>query len=97
MNEQVVISRREKNFDITGSGCLLQILGLLAPIVISTLLSFIGGMAMGLVGGVIGVILLVVLLLKGLAKQTKWICSNCKNPIESPELKECAACGARLE
>jgi hypothetical protein len=97
MNEQVVIARREKNFDITGSGCLLQILGLLAPIVISTLLGFIGGMALGFVGGVIGVILLVILFLKGSAEQTKWICSNCKCPIGLPEDKLCATCGARLE
>ena len=97
MNEQVVIARREKNFDITGSGCLLQLLGLLAPIVISTLLSLIGGMALGFVGGVIGVIVLVILFLEGSAKQTKWICSNCKNPIGLPEVKLCAACGALLE
>jgi hypothetical protein len=97
MNERIVIARREKNFDITGSGCLLQVLGLLAPLVISTLLGFVGGMALGLIGGVIGVILLVVLLLKGLAKQTKWICSNCKNPIGLPEVKLCATCGAQLE
>ena len=97
MNEQVVIARREKNFDITGSGCLLQVLGLLAPIVISTLFGSIGGMALGLIGGVIGVILLVVLFLKGSAKQTKWVCSNCKNPIGMPEVKLCATCGARLE
>ena len=97
MNEQVVIARREKNFDITGSGCLLQVLGLLAPIVISTILGFIGGMALGFIGGVIGVILLVVLFLKGSAKQTKWICSNCKNPVDSEEMALCATCGARLE
>lgn len=97
MNEQVVSARREKNFDITGSGCLLQVLGLLAPIVISALLGFIGGMALGLIGGLIGVILLVVLFSKGSAKQTKWICSNCKNPIGMSEVKMCAACGARLE
>lgn len=97
MNEQMVIARREKNFDITGSGCLLQVLGLLAPIVISTLLGFIGGMALGFVGGVIGVILLVVLFLKGSAKQTKWICGNCKSPIGLPDNKLCATCGARLE
>jgi hypothetical protein len=96
MNEQV-IARREKNFDITGSGCLLQIMGLLAPIAISTLLSFIGGMALGLVGGVVGVILLVILLLKGSAMQTKWICSNCKSPIGLPDDKLCVTCGARLE
>ena len=97
MNEQVVIARREKNFDITGSGCLLQVLGLLAPIVFSALFGSIGGMALGLIGGVIGVILLVVLFWKGSAKQTKWICSNCKNPIGLPETKLCATCGARLE
>jgi len=97
MNEQVVIARREKNFDISGSGCVLQLLGLLAPIVISTLLSLIGGMALGLVGGVIGVIVLVILFLQGSAKQTKWICSNCKNPLGLPEVGLCATCGARLE
>jgi len=97
MNEQVVIARREKNFDITGSGCLLQVLGLLAPIVISTLFSIIGGMALGFAGGVIGVSLLVVLIWKGSAKHTKWICGNCKSPIEVSEDRLCATCGARLE
>ncbi len=38
-----------------------------------------------------------VLFLKGSAKQTKWICSNCKSPIGLPEVNLCAACGARLE
>ena len=97
MNEQVVIARREKNFDITGSGCLLQVLGLLAPIVVSALLGFIGGMALGFIGGVIGVTLLVVLFLEGSAKQTKWVCSHCKNPIGMPDVKLCATCGAQLE
>jgi hypothetical protein len=73
MNEPVAIARREKNFDITGPGCLLQILGLLAPIVISSLFGFIGGMALGFIGGVIGVVVLVALFLKGSAKQTKWV------------------------
>lgn len=97
MNEEVVVARREKNFDLTGSGCLLQLSGLLAPIVISTLLSLIGGMALGLVGGVIGIVLLVVLFLKGSAKQTKWVCSNCKSLIGSPDAKVCDTCGVRLE
>jgi hypothetical protein len=43
MNEQVLIARREKNFDISGVGCLIQVLGLLAPIVISVFLGYIGG------------------------------------------------------
>jgi hypothetical protein len=89
MNEQVLTARREKNFDITGAGCLLQILGLLAPIVISVFL--------GYIGGAIGVVLLVVLIIMGSAKQTKWICSNCKNPIDSQEVNVCATCGAQLE
>jgi len=89
MNEQVVIARREKNFDITGAGCLIQVLGMLAPIVISVFL--------GLIGGAIGMVLLVVLFFIGSAKQTKWICSNCKNPIDSEEVNLCATCGARLE
>src|SRR5690349_10879877 len=97
MNEQGAIARREKNFDITGSGCLLQGLGLLAPFVVSTLFSIIGGMALGLIGGAIGVILLIVLIWKGSAKHTKWICSNCKSPIGVPEDKLCATCGASLE
>ena len=89
MNEQVLTARREKNFDITGAGCLLQILGLLAPIVISVFL--------GYIGGAIGVVVLVVLIVMGSAKQTKWICSNCKNPIDSQEVNVCATCGAQLE
>jgi hypothetical protein len=89
MNEQFLTARREKNFDITGAGCLLQILGLLAPIVISVFL--------GYIGGAIGVVVLVVLIVMGSAKQTKWICSNCKNPIDSQEVNVCATCGAQLE
>jgi hypothetical protein len=97
MNDPIVTARREKNFDVTGSGCLLQVLGLLAPIVISALLGSIGGMALGLIGGVIGVILLVVLFSKASAKQTKWICGQCKNPVGLPEARMCTTCGARLE
>ena len=97
MSEQGAIARREKNFDITGSGCLLQVLGLLALIVISTLFSIVGGMALGLVGGAIGVILLIVLMWKGSARHFKWICSNCKSPIGVPEDKMCETCGASLE
>ena len=97
MNDPVVIAKKDKNFDLTGAGCLLQLLGLLAPIIVSTLFSIVGGMALGLIGGVIGVILLVVLFLKGFANQTKWICSNCKSPIEPKQVNLCATCGARLE
>jgi hypothetical protein len=89
MNEQVVIARREKNFDISGVGCVIQGLGLLAPFAISVFLGFIGG--------AIGMILLVVMFFIGAAKHTKWICSNCKNPVDSEEVALCASCGAHLE
>jgi len=89
MDEQAISARREKNFDISGVGCLIQGLGLLAPIVISVFLGFIGG--------AIGVILLVVMFFIGSAKSTKWICGNCKNPIDSKEVTVCATCGAHLE
>ena len=89
MNEQVLIARREKNFDISGVGCLLQVLGLLAPIVISAFLGF--------VGGAIGMFLLVVMFFIGAAKHRKWICSNCKNPVDSEKDAGCRTCGAHLE
>jgi hypothetical protein len=89
MNEQALISRREKNFDISGVGCLIQVLGLLAPIMISVFL--------GYIGGAIGMVLLVVMFFLGAAKHTKWICSNCKNPIDSEEVAVCPTCGANLE
>jgi hypothetical protein len=89
MNEQVLIARREKNFDISGFGCLVQGLGLLAPIVISVFL--------GYIGGAIGMVFLVVMFFIGAAKHTKWICSNCKNPIDSEEAAVCPTCGAHLE
>jgi hypothetical protein len=89
MNEQVLIARREKNFDISGAGCLIQVLGLLAPVVISVFL--------GYIGGAIGMVLLVVMLFIGAAKHTKWICSNCKNPVDSEEVAVCQTCGAHLE
>ena len=89
MNEQVVIARREKNFDVSAVGCLIQGLGLLAPFVISVFLGFIGG--------AIGMVLLVVMFFVGAAKHTKWICSNCKNPVDSEEAAVCPTCGTRLE
>jgi hypothetical protein len=89
MNEQVLIARREKNFDISGVGCLIQVLGLLAPIVIS--------MFLGYIGGVIGIVLLVAMFFEGAAKHTKWICSNCKDLIDSEQLAVCPTCGANLE
>ena len=89
MNEHVAIARREKNFDITGGGCLIQVLGLLAPFVVSAFLGFIGG--------AIGMVLLVVMFIIGAAKNTKWICSNCKNPVDSDEIDLCATCGAHFE
>jgi hypothetical protein len=89
MNEQVLNARREKNFDISGAGCLIQVLGLLAPIGISVFL--------GYIGGAIGMVLLVVMFFIGAAKHTKWICSNCKNPVDSDEVVVCPMCGAHLE
>ena len=89
MNEQVVTARRKKNFDISGVGCLIQALGLLAPIVIGTLLGFIGA--------TIGAALFIVMFFIGAAKHTKWICSNCENPIDSEASAVCSTCGAHLE
>ena len=88
MNEQILIARREKNFDVSGVGCLIQSVGLLAPIGISLLL--------GYIGGAIGMVILVVMFFAGAARHTKWICSNCKNPLDAEEVAECAACGARF-
>jgi hypothetical protein len=89
MNEEGVIARREKNFDISGAGCLIQILGLLAPIGISVFL--------GYIGGAIGMVLLVVMFFIGAGKHKKLICGNCKNPIESEEVVVCPTCGVHLE
>ena len=89
MNEQVLIARREKNFDISGIGCLIQVLGLLAPFAISVFLSY--------VGGAIGMVFLVVMFFVGAAKHTKWICNNCKNPVDSEEVAVCPTCEAHLE
>jgi hypothetical protein len=89
MNEQVVIAEREKNFDITGVGCLLQALGLLAPIILS--------IPLGFIGGGIGMALLPILLLVGTSKSTKWICGSCKNPLASKEMSLCDTCGAHLK
>ena len=89
MNEQVLAARREKNFDISGVGCSIQVLGLLAPIAISVFL--------GYIGGAIGMVLLVVMFFIGAGKHTKWICSNCKNPVDPEEVAVCPTCGAHLE
>jgi hypothetical protein len=89
MIEEPLTAHREKNFDISGVGCLIQVLGLLAPFVISAFLGF--------VGGAIGTIILVVMFFIGSKKYTKVICSNCKNLIESTETAVCPTCGARLE
>jgi hypothetical protein len=89
MNEQVYSARRERNFDISGGGCLIQVLGLLAPIIIS--------MFLGYLGGAIGMVLLVVMFFIGAARHKKWVCSNCKNPVDSEDVALCQTCGLHLE
>ena len=89
MNEQPLKAKREKRTEFAGVGCLIQGLGLIAPFVLGAL--------MGIVGVVIGIVMLFVLLGIGSAKATKWICSNCKNPIASNEVTVCSACHARLD
>ena len=74
--------------EVAGTGCLLQLLGLIAP--------FLLGAVMGPIGIVFGVILLVVLLLVGSRAAIKFKCGNCGNPVADKDVTMCPTCRATL-
>ncbi len=74
--------------EMAGTGCLLQLLGLLAP--------FLLGAFAGAIGVIIGVIMLVVLLLMGSRAAIKFKCGNCGNPVADKDVKMCPTCRANL-
>lgn len=80
---------REKVNEFTGTGCLLQALGLLAPIAL--------GAAWGGPGALVGLVLLVVLWSTGTRLATRWRCGHCRNPLATADVRVCPACGSPLD
>ena len=83
------VAERELVTEFAGVGCLLQGLGILAPIVL--------GIFAGTVGLGIGLVLFLVLFFFGSSKSKKWRCGNCKNPLPGDEVSACPVCKARLD
>ena len=71
-----------------GGGCLVQGLGLFAPVV--------GFLLGGGVGAAIGLVVLLALLLVGRQMATTWKCGACANPVASRDVRACSACRATL-
>lgn len=80
-------ARIEVKNEFAGSGCLIQGLALLLP--------FIGSLA-GPIGIGLGLIVAVPIFLVGNYKSGKYVCGNCKNPVDSRAVKICPACHAEL-
>lgn len=78
----------EKYSEFAGSGCFIQGLGLLSPVV--------SGMFLGAFGFFFGLAMAVVLLLVGSAKANKLRCSHCKNPVHSKHVRVCPSCSAQF-
>lgn len=89
MSDDPISAKRIKKSEFAGVGCLIQGLGLLAPLLLPAIL--------GIPGLLIGLLLMVVLFLVGSAKASKWLCGNCRNPLPSKEVTICSACRAHLE
>lgn len=89
MNDAPIVAKRKRKSEFAGAGCLIQGLGLLAPVLL--------GAALGAAGVVIGIAILVVLFFVGSSKASKWVCGNCRNPLASKDVRVCAACRAQIE
>lgn len=83
------MAKIEKYSEFAGSGCFIQGIGLLAPVVL--------GMFLGVFGFFFGLLVAVVFLMLGSAKANKLRCGHCKNPLHSKHVMICPSCGARFD
>jgi len=81
-------AKREKKTEFAGAGCLLQLIGIIAP--------FAFGALLGTTGAVIGLVVLIALFIYGSTKAIKWRCGSCKNPLDSKSVTICPVCKAHL-
>jgi len=86
--EETVTARPKRKNELAGAGAAVQALG-----IVVFLLSFL----LGPIGAVFGFIGMVILLLIGSRMSLRWICSNCRNRIDSKKVTVCPACHARLQ
>ena len=88
MPDPQVAAKRKRSTEFVGTGCFIQGLALLSPIIL--------GLLFGVGGAIVGIILLVPLFIHGSRKSFKWRCGNCGNPIEGKQVLLCPVCKARL-
>lgn len=80
---------RDMKEEFAGVGALIQAIAVIAAI---------GGFAvLGAVGGTVVLVLALALFVVGHAKSRRIVCSDCRNPLASDEVKVCPACKARLD
>lgn len=89
MVEIVQKAKRERITSFIGTGCALQAVGLLAPLILAGLL--------GVYGAVAGAVIFVILFLVGSSKAISWRCGNCRNPIAGKAVRICPVCRAQLD
>lgn len=82
------LASRERVNEFAGVGCLLQALGLVAPVAMGTV--------WGVPGAVVGVLLLLLFWQLGTQRATAWRCSRCRNPLAGTAVRQCPSCGAAL-
>ncbi|MCD4717933.1 MAG: hypothetical protein K8R45_14485 [Desulfobacterales bacterium] len=86
---QIQYADKIKKSELIGSGCLVQVVGLIFP--------FIFGAIAGVPGVIGGIVLCLILLIAGSRMSIKWICGNCNNPLVNKSIKVCPACNAHFE
>ena len=82
------LAQKKRKSEFAGAGCIVQGIGLLAPIA--------GGILADVPGMVIGGIALVVLFIAGSIMSQKWVCGNCGNPLYDKSVSLCPACKSQL-
>lgn len=73
--------------EFAGKGCMVQLLALVVIFV---------GFALGPVGLIAGLVLGVGLFFYGSGLGQKWVCSECRNPLDSDKVRLCPTCKADL-
>lgn len=71
--------------EMVGAGCLIQLVAILVAVF---------GFGLGPIIGTIGLALAVGLFFYGSARSQKWVCSECRNPLDSSKVKVCPVCRA---
>jgi hypothetical protein len=101
--EEERTAERERVTHFAGRGCLIQAVGLAAPVAFYFLFAGLGalmefpGEVAGSIGVAIGLVALLVLFVKGSAASVTWRCGYCKNPIADKRVLICPVCKSNLE